>query len=110
MAYDKLQPEAYPFSYFVFINANVAPADAAASPEASLAAASSRAMNQTVRYAAAFSPTYTPTAARLPQPAFALLLIFCAFCFVCMSAYVSAPLLDWFATTRCGKRCLRTRV
>lgn len=117
LAYDDLRPDDYPFTYFVFINANVdhAAADGGGSEpssslEAEAAAAATRAVNQTVRYAATFSPTYMAAPARLPQPAFALLLLLCAVAFVGMSAYVSAPVLDWLATTRCGKRCLQSRV
>jgi hypothetical protein len=108
LAYDHLRPDDYPFTYFVFINANVLPA-APDTPPTPQTLPESRAVNQTVRYAATFSPSYAPNPATLPQPAFALLLLLCAFCFVCMSAYVSAPVLDWLSTTRCGKRCLRSR-
>lgn len=113
LAYDALRPDDYPFTYFVFINANAAPADDAADPAEQegllAAAATSRAVNQTVRYAATFSPTYSPAPAQLPQPAFALLLLLCAVALLGMSAYVSAPVLDKLAQTRCGKWCLQGR-
>lgn len=96
LSYDQLRPEDYPFTYFVFINANV---DDSSSSQLLRAGEedgpSSRAVNQTVRYAATFSPSYTPTQATLPQPAFALLLLLCAVCFLAMSAWVSAPALDF---------------
>ena len=95
LSYDELRPDDYPFTYFVFINANVESQPSQEQQPLLDDAPPSRAMNQTVRYAATFSPSYTPTQARLPQPAFALLVLLCVVCFVAMSAWVSAPMLDF---------------
>ncbi|KAM3574834.1 hypothetical protein VYU27_003259 [Nannochloropsis oceanica] len=105
LSFDGLQPEDFPYTYWVFLNIN--PASLTTSPSSSSLSFSSFSANQTIRYEAAFSPPFIPSSSKVVEPLFAILLLVAALYFVLFSRYISNPTLDWLSTTRWGKRCLR---